>query len=311
VQSLLAVSHGAFFGRLALPMSRHPLNATQAELDLGLPLDVHPVALLGGEQPWWFLHGADGVALALAALFAALLFRGRARRLVGALVLGGLWFVSHPAFAALGAFSLAGVAAWLASRLAPAGRVRLLARVAAPALVLLAALYAAPRLRHAGVPDEGWLLASNQDDRLSEVRAFVQRSAERGTRELVDRAIAQRGVFAALGGSEANANPGWELTEGATPVQLPLPMPDRVVHIRARMVTPSAPFRPVLIYATDAVLWAAGALWLLAAALLLALHRRALAALIARARARLERETPARARHAPEPEPRAPAPAGE
>src|SRR6185436_7425759 len=80
VQSLAQSGVAPLFGRVEVPLSTYPLTASRVGLRLGLPAFVHPIAFLGGDRPEMFVDESDFVALAFAAVFALLLFRGWGRR---------------------------------------------------------------------------------------------------------------------------------------------------------------------------------------------------------------------------------------
>ena len=99
VQSLAQTSVGALFGRVALHGPRVPLASSTDVLTIGCPASLHPVVVTGGDSTSWPLSTNDWVALALATLASALVFRRWKTRGFGVAAFAGLWFISPAAFA--------------------------------------------------------------------------------------------------------------------------------------------------------------------------------------------------------------------
>ena len=140
VQAIAAGAIEAFAGRLALPVPTYPLTASTLSINVGLPAAVHPLALLGGDRPEWFLDGGDLVAVLIGFVVAWLAVRvaegtpkprARRLRLLGGAVLGGLWFLSPGAFVAVVTVLVAAGVLWLLGRFLRG------AKLAAVALLLI------------------------------------------------------------------------------------------------------------------------------------------------------------------------------
>lgn len=103
-------------GVLTVPGSTYPLTTGSSETTIGLPADVRPVAVLGGDRVRTALSGADAVAAALGVVLACFGFRTRRTRVLGALVLSGLWFVSKEGYVVAAGLSFFSGGVFLASR---------------------------------------------------------------------------------------------------------------------------------------------------------------------------------------------------
>ena len=98
-------------------MPSYPLTASHVDVTVGLPAGVHPIALLGGDHARWYVKWEDGAAVALGIFAAWVAFRTRARRALGGVVMGGLWFLSAPVYVlVMGVFGAVG-GLWLLGRL--------------------------------------------------------------------------------------------------------------------------------------------------------------------------------------------------
>ena len=95
LQSMASESVGTFWGTMTVPTPTHALATSRARLTLGLPARVHPLAVLGGDHPWLAFGTEDLVALSASVVLAFLGLRGKLRRSLGALALGGLWLISE------------------------------------------------------------------------------------------------------------------------------------------------------------------------------------------------------------------------
>ena len=81
LQSLDHVDTGTFGGSLELEGPTFPLTTRHASVTLGLPKDVRPIAVLGGDEAQWSLNYKDALALSLGLAFAFL--RQRRERALG------------------------------------------------------------------------------------------------------------------------------------------------------------------------------------------------------------------------------------
>ncbi|AUX24646.1 hypothetical protein SOCEGT47_051850 [Sorangium cellulosum] len=276
VQSLAQAALRPLGGTLELPMPRYPLTASHVALTVGMPERVVPLALLGGDRPVWFADAGDAVAVVLGFLAAWIAVRPggapsrgrlRALRVLGGLVLAGLWFVAPATFVAiLVGIATAGVA-WLAGRLfrGTARAVAIAVLVGAGCLALLAGLFAVSAGRYPQAVGAMYETAS---------APAASRSADVKPSSKATSALA----------------PGGAVLEGVTPVALSLPSYARSLHVRRELVTRDRAFRPVLVYATSSALLPLGLLWLAGAALLFAAHRAPLAELYRRAAERVARK---------------------
>ncbi|WP_437775252.1 hypothetical protein [Sorangium sp. So ce1097] len=278
VQSLAQAAMRPIGGSLTLPMPSYPLTASRVALTVGLPEGVLPIALLGGDRPVWFADAGD--ALAVAAGFVAAWIavrpgaaRGRGRlralRVLGGLVMAGLWFVAPATFVALLVGIATAVVAWLAGRLfrGTARAAAMVVLIVAGGLALLVGLFAVSAGRYQG---ERW------DGAYETARRTP--SSVRQTKD-DDQAKA--------GGSLA---PGGAVLEGVTPVALGLPSYARNLKVNRELVTEERAFRPVLIYTTPSALVPLALLWLAGVVVLLAAHRGPLTELYRRASERLARK---------------------
>ena len=293
VQSLADAQLAPFGGRLEVPMPSYPLTASRASVTVGLPARVFPVALLGGDRPEWFLDGGDAVALLIGLAVAWFAVRvpedtprprARRLRLLGGVVLGGVWFLSPGLFVALVTALVAALLLWLVARLVRgpqffAAAVGLLGAAGVVCLIALAFTSTRSPSRAVAYSD------------VSPVSAPSPTLAMERSREVTGNWLAQT----ATGG----------VLEGVTPVALTLPSYVRTVESSRELVTRERPFRPTLYYVTSLTLWPLGLLWLAAAALVLRAHREPIAAVSRRMRARLQRG-PEAAPAEPRPPPPAP-----
>jgi hypothetical protein len=288
VQSIGAASLARFGGVLAMPTPSQPLTASRVELSLGLPREIHPVALLGGDRPVWFFGAKDALAVAFGAGASILALAGWRRRTLGALALGGLWFASPEAF--VGLFALGAIAV-LAERAARAfvgragGKGTMRAALAAMALLGVTTLFfglatsrsdrAAPASARAVAQDSRD--GKNELDRGENERALEAKMAAAptamasasaapatasGKTDGVDELKVARGGLAGDVLSQAG------LRQGVAPVALPTPGADRYVSTVRELVTADRPFDPRLIYFTDTALWPAIGVWIAAIAAL-------------------------------------------
>lgn len=83
LQSLDHVDTGTFGGSLELEGPTFPLTTSHASVTLGLPKDVRPIAVLGGDEAQWSLNYKDALALALSLGLAFAFLRQRRERALG------------------------------------------------------------------------------------------------------------------------------------------------------------------------------------------------------------------------------------
>jgi hypothetical protein len=293
-QTLGSAPLGLFGGAIELPTPRYRLTASRVTAVVGFPAFVAPVAVLGGDRPWFALSVDDLLAVLFAFGLAWLLERdARHRALLGAVV-AGAWFASGALYAA--AISVAGL--WilrglLFRRARTLARTLLLGAVAFGALLVVVGLATLTRGRseRSAAPvtyDEEGGMGGRQRGRgpLSELsrNADDQRSDDNNNSlQRIGRSISN-GFQAVTDGSA--------LVQGVTPVAITLPAYERSVSVSRELVTPERPFRPRVYYLTS---WTTGLLELAwaALALLLALaHRVTLTRLAVALRDRLRPEGP-------------------
>jgi hypothetical protein len=283
VQTLADAGLRAPVGRIDLPMPSYPLTASRVTLQVGVPAHVHPIALLGGDEPAFAHGGGDlfAVLLGFAVAWVATRVapgttrsRAVALRLLGGAVLGGLWFWSGPLYV-LTMAALAGVAVvWLVSRFLRGPAVAALAVVILGGLGLFALVGLATRSASAPTSPS----YAPPAEIAHEKAAPSPSTGDRRDNEAASRAGNWAGQ-AAVGG----------VLEGVTPVALTLPTVTRSLHASRELVTRDRPFKPTLIYVTELALWPLGALWLMGALVVLLAHRGPLGALRALVRERLRR----------------------
>jgi hypothetical protein len=214
---------------------------------VGLPENVHPIAVFGGDRARWAFARGDLIAAGLGIALACFGFRTRRTRALGALVTAGLWFVSREAFVVVcGGLFLAG-AVFLASRF-----VRGTWLLAASGLALVVALFSGR-------------FALQSDVAIEPKRELFVENPMLPTPE----------HDLGLGGRSA----GGDIKAGVTPVSLSFPTSERYVQSSRQLVTRERPFVPRIFYVTSSLI---GILHLAWAALLLLLgwmHRDRLLAL--------------------------------
>jgi hypothetical protein len=308
-QSVSTASLAALGGALSVPVPPIALTTSRASVTVGLPSGVHPVAVLGGDEPWLALHAMDGVALAVSIAIAVAGLRGRGRRVLGAVALGGLWLISPLAWKALVVAGVVTLAAWLAARLLPRGlRIAAWSAAAAGALVLGV-------LGSRSAPEAGGWMQEDQDHRIG-VRAtpapmdlpeppaappaVIAPSQAAGKEESKDeQAIVTEAITGELEGYHARLALGG-VAQGVAPVALTLPAYARSVVASRELVTRERPFSATVVYVTSAGLAPLVAAWIACLALLAWAQRTVLARTVRGVRERLAR------RSNPDPAPAAP-----
>lgn len=303
VQTVSAVKWGALGGTLTFDPSAMPLTASRTTLQIGLPEDVHPIVALGGDRAQWFVGLQGFVALAVAAAASALAF-GRPRdRVLFALGLGGLGFLSVPLFvAATGVTLLAVLARFFVRTLEGRSRTRALGGLAlAGALTaivavaassgshgLTSALEVGPRKNayYATVDAPAPTAAASA---MPTAGGYAQEKDDKKEEGKKDGKVAEdvTGNFATNQYADA-------IVQGVQPVALPLPSAARWITVSRELVPKDRPLSVRVHYVTTTALLPLGAAWLGCWALLVFVHRARLRALVAAVRARLA-EKPAAA----------------
>ena len=289
---LQALAQTAFglFGRVEVPLATYPLTASRVGVRLGLPGLVYPLAFFGGDRTEWFLDGGDLLAMAVALVVAGLALRGWLRRVLGAIVLAGLWFIAEPLFVATVGLIVLVAIFWILGRLL-SGK-KLILAVAALVLtggfallvsVIAVALRsgAEAKLHYEPVPASVAAPEEMREQGAVSGAGAAKDDAPAGTRAKGE-IMSRRGNFMAQDAAGG-------VLEGVTPVALTLPQYERSVYATRELVTRERPFRPVLLYATAWAAWPLGLGWLACIVALIRLDRTALLALSARVRARLAR----------------------
>ncbi|MDB4930436.1 MAG: hypothetical protein JWM10_2920 [Myxococcaceae bacterium] len=313
-QTLGHASLGLFGGSIEVPTPTYRLTASRVTADVGFPSFVTPLAVLGGDRPWFAFALDDLLAVLFALGLGALLERENGRRALLGGAIAGAWFVSGALYAA--AIIAAGV--WvLRGLLFRRGR-SLASTVALGALALVVGVVVAGTVglsRSARGP-----MHTVEDGRYRQVAVAprppsAQPATEtcngiddncNGLVESSDQAQT-RGGLANARRSDNNAlqqvtrgltNGYWAVTDsaamvqGVTPVAITLPAYERVISVSRELVTRERPFAPRVYYVTT---WTTGLLALAWAAVLLLLaraHRETLARWAAALRERLRVEAP-------------------
>ena len=257
VQTLSETRLWPFVGAITVPMSDYPLTTSFVEVTVGLPADVHPLAVFGGDRARWVFARADLIAALFGISVACFGFRARKTRGLGALATVGLWFVSREAFVVATALLFLVGAIFLASRFLR-GNILL----GASAVALIFTIFSAR-----------WGLTGDATDE-PERELFVL--APSLPQPEVSRSFApQTGSL--------------DMKSGVTPVSLSTPTSERYVQTSRQLVTSKRPFVPRVVYATGSVFVGLQLAWLGVLGLLAFAHRQNLAALKARIKERLSR----------------------
>lgn len=260
VQTLSNVRIWPLAGVLSIPPSTYPLSTSTVETTIGLPADVRPIAVLGGDRVRWGLGRGDLVALALGIALACFGFRTNETRAIGALATAGLWFVSREGFVVAG-----GV-------LGTVGLVFLASRFLRGTKLLVAG---------------GFIVAAG----LLVSRGFLASDATgEPTREMFVESPT-------LPTPETNASYGARTSTPGdiTPVSLSLPTSERYVQSSRQVVSQERPFTPRIVYVTSTLVGFLHLVWLALVGVLVFTHRDKLAALKAKIVERLSRRPEAAA----------------
>jgi hypothetical protein len=299
---------GTFGGSMTVPTPTHALATSRATLTLGLPGRVHPVAVLGGDRPWLAFGAEDALALAASVVLALLALRGRLRRTLGAVALGGLWLLSAGAWALLVGAGVVSVAAWAAARLLPRGP-----RLAAWGAIGVAAFAVALAStgRHAPSHPTGTATAEYRPAFGGDLKNKDNEKAERKPDQAGEQ-LEQDVTIPVAGQTVLDGKEGWlgqinarvavdgGVVQGVAPVALPLPAYERSIVITRELVTRDRPLTLHLVYVTTAGLAPLVGLWLLCLLWLGRLYAAELTRLVRAIRERLARQ--------PDAEPATPAP---
>ena len=155
IQSRSDVRVFPLLGVLSVPGASYPLTTGASETTIGLPADVHPIALTGGDRMRTSFSRGDAVAAILGVVFGCFAFRTRKTRALGALALAGLWFVSKEGYFVAAGLSFVLGALFLASRFVRGTRLL----VAGGGIVVVALVCGRLALAEAGVAPEQEMLA--------------------------------------------------------------------------------------------------------------------------------------------------------
>ena len=115
-------------------MSDYPLTTSAVDVTVGLPPDIHPVAVIGGDRSRWVFAQGQVLAALFGVAVACFAFRTRKTRVLGSLVIVGLLFVSPSVFFLATAGLFFAGAVFLASRFL---RGNLLLAASAAALIVV------------------------------------------------------------------------------------------------------------------------------------------------------------------------------
>ncbi len=273
VQTLSQQRVWPLLGVLSFPASDHPLTTGSVEVTVGLPGDVFPLAMLGGDHAGLALARGDLVAVVLGALFACFAFRTRRTRALGAVATAGLWFISKEVFVLASAALFFAGALFLATRFFRGNRL-----LGAGAAAFLVAMFGA-RATLQGDPTEdathGILVPSP---------TLPQPESNRA--------------------ASSSASAPLDMKAGVTPVSLSTPSSERYARASRQLVTSQRPFVPRIVYATQALFTGLELLWLGVVGMLVYAHRPSLTKVIERVRERLARRAPEPAAPAAEAFPR-------
>jgi hypothetical protein len=257
VQSLADVKLWPVAGAVKVPGSNYPIATSSMEVTVGLPENVHPIAVLGGDHARWAFSRADLIALALGIGVACFGFRTRKTRALGALVTAGLWFVSKEGFvfASGGLFVVGSI--FLASRFIRGTRL-----LVASGGIIVAALF-------------GGRWALTDATTLDPAREMLVERPQIPTPEITHAAVAADGSL--------------DTKAGITPVSLSIPTSERYVQSSRQLITKQRPFAMRIVYVTSGLLAFLQVGWLAMAGMLAWLHRDRLAGLRASIIERLTR----------------------
>jgi hypothetical protein len=257
VQTLSQARLWPFVGVFSVPMSEYPLTTSTVEVTVGLPADVHPLAMFGGDHPLWALTRADFIAALLATLGASFAFRTNRTRLLGSVATVGLWLVSRDVFVVVTACLFFASIVFLASRFLRGNWL-----LSASATAFLISLFTARAVLSGDVIDEPR-------------REFLVQAVQLPQPESSHANAASRGSL--------------DTMTGVTPVSLSTPTSERYVRTSRQLVTSKRPFVPRIVYATETVWVGFEIAWLGVLGMLIVAHRAKLALLLELLKERLSR----------------------
>lgn len=257
VQTLSNVRIWPLVGALSIPPSTYPLSTSTVDTTVGLPPEVHPVAVFGGDNVRWGLGRGDLVGVALGIALACFGFRTRRTRMIGALATAGLWFVSREGFVIA------------ASGLGIVGLVFLASRFLRSTKLLVASGF---------IVSAGMLVA----------RAILSDggASEPARDMLVDKPTlpTPESSSSFSSGASRGSTPG-----DITPVSLSFPTSERYVTSSRQVVSQERPFVPRIVYVTSTFIGFLHLVWLGLVGLLVFSHRDKLALIKAKIALRLAR----------------------
>lgn len=256
VQSLSEAHLWPLVGAISIPATTYPIATSTAEMTIGLPEHVHPLAVFGGDHTRWAFTRGDLIAVVLGCLLACFGFRNARTRAIASACTAGLWFVSREGFVvAIAGLFFAG-AVFLASRF-----VRGVWLFVASGFLCVVALL-------------GGRIALGSDATTESPREMV-----------VDRPELPRPEAAGGSTPTFSGDPKTDIT----PVSLSFPTSERYVRATRQLVSNERPFVPRVIYVTSTLVTSLHAVWLGLVALLVWAHRERLSALKAKLVERLMR----------------------
>ncbi len=259
----------ALGGILELPSPSYPLTSSRTQLSVGLPAQVFPLLLLGGDTPQSPVDPGDLVAIAIGFVVAAIAFRSMRTRVLGGVVLAGIWAIAPWMFVLVVASAVIAGAMWVLGRVFD-GKALVAVRLALGAVLSLAAL----------VTLVGALTMS--------------RGTSYAPRSEVSTAPASPAPYAGDSKLGNRADMPWQssqegIVQGVTPVALTLPGATRTITANRELVTRDRPLRARLVYVTGWTVAGLLAAWLVCAILLVREHSTQLRETWQRLRVRLQK----------------------
>jgi hypothetical protein len=292
VQSLAHLEPNRWAGLLELPSTHAAMPVTHAEVRIGLPERIEPIAVLGGDRPRLLLSLGALALAAIGGVIGAWLGKRSSTRALGAIAGIGFaaslptLFVASVATAALAAI---GRAAFVRMSGSPRRRFGMLAAAVASALLGVALLANVRSDKLAAAPESGGFAVGQTHPALTYASATpaaeppLERAkdvdsdgkpAAPGSPAMVDTVTRDRErVDTPVGGVGAALSTG----EGTRSVAMALPQARRWLSVDAELVTADRPLRPRVWYVTTDLVNALLAAWIAASLLLAWRHRDAIA----------------------------------